>query len=203
MNITLYQGDIPASLDLGPLVAIDTETTGLDPLKDRLCLVQLSAGDGQAHLVKFTDENYAAPHLEKLLLDSRITKLFHFARADMAFIRQYLGVMTTPVYCTKIASRLTRTNAKTHGLKDICQEILNITLDKQQTLSDWSAAELTPEQLKYAADDVLYLHRLKTEMDKVLAKEGRANLAKACFDFLPQRTEMDLSGLKNQDIFAY
>ena len=203
MTVELYQGDLPAGLDLGEIVAVDTETLGLNPQRDRLCLVQLSSGDGNAHLVQLSDGNYDAPNLKRLLEDETVTKLFHFGRFDIAMIKRYLGVVCRPVYCTKIASKLSRTYTDRHGLKDLCTELIGVDLSKQQQQSDWGAAELTPEQLEYAASDVLYLHRLKQLLDERLAREGRTALAEACFEFLPHRAELDLAGWEDQDIFSH
>lgn len=203
MTVELYQGDLPAGLDLGKTVAVDTETLGLSPHRDRLCLVQLSSGDGNAHLVQLSNGNYDTPNLKRLLEDETVTKLFHFGRFDIAMIKQYLGVVCRPVYCTKIASRLSRTYTDRHGLKDLCTELIGVDLSKQQQQSDWGAAELTPEQLEYAASDVLYLHRLKQSLDERLAREGRTALAEACFEFLPHRAALDLAGWEDQDIFSH
>ncbi len=203
MTVELYQGDLPAGLDLGETVAVDTETLGLSPHRDRLCLVQLSSGDGNAHLVQLSNGNYDAPNLKRLLKDETVTKLFHFGRFDIAMIKQYLGVVCRPVYCTKIASRLSRTYTDRHGLKDLCTELIGVDLSKQQQQSDWGARELTPEQLEYAASDVLYLHRLKQSLDERLAREGRTALAEACFEFLPHRAALDLAGWEDQDIFSH
>lgn len=203
MTVELYQGDLPAGLDLGEIVAVDTETLGLNPQRDRLCLVQLSPGDGNAHLVQLSNGNYDAPNLKRLLGDETVTKLFHFGRFDIAMIKRYLGVVCRPVYCTKIASKLSRTYTDRHGLKDLCTELIGVDLSKQQQQSDWGAAELTPEQLEYAASDVLYLHRLKQSLDERLAREGRTGLAAACFEFLPHRAELDLAGWEDQDIFSH
>jgi ribonuclease D len=203
MKIKLYQGDLPDGLNLGPLVAIDTETLGLNPHRDRLCLAQLSGGDGVCHAVQFAAGQYAAPNLKKLLRDPAVTKLFHFARFDVAVFRQYLGVDTGPVYCTKIASKLVRTYTDKHGLKDLVRELLNVDLSKEQQSSDWGAKELTEKQLAYAANDVAYLHQLKTALDAMLAREGRTSLAQACFDFLPARAALDLAGWEEVDIFAH
>jgi ribonuclease D len=203
MKIHLHKGDLPAGLDLGPLVAIDTETLGLNPNRDRLCLAQLSAGDGVCHAVQFAADHYAAPNLKKLLTDSRITKLFHFARFDIAMFRRYLGVDCKPVYCTKIASKLVRTYTDRHGLKDLVRELLGVELSKEQQSSDWGAPDLSDKQLAYAASDVAYLHQLKTILDAMLARENRSHLAKACFDFLPVRAELDLEGWEETDIFAH
>jgi ribonuclease D len=176
---------------------------GLNPHRDRLCLVQLSAGDGDAHLVQFAPGGYAAPRLKCLLADPAVLKLFHFARFDLAMIYQYLGIMALPVYCTKIASRLARTFTDRHGLRDLCKDLVNIDLSKQQQSSDWGADALTEEQLRYAASDVLHLHALRDRLDVILAREGREGLARACFDFLPHRVRLDLDGWSEQDIFAH
>jgi ribonuclease D len=203
MKIKLYKNDLPDGLNLGPIVAIDSETLGLNPIRDRLCLVQLSSGDGTAHIVQFTDGRYDAPNLKALLADPAVTKLFHYARFDVAMFRRYLGVMTTPIYCTKIASKLVRTYTDKHGLKDLVRELLGTDLSKEQQSSDWGAPELSEKQLSYAANDVAYLHRLKVALDAMLAREGRAELAKACFGFLPTRAELDLAGWPDTDIFAH
>ena len=203
MKIKLYQGDLPDGLDLGPLVAIDTETLGLNPHRDRLCLAQLSSGDGVCHAVQFAAGQYAAPNLKKMLADPAVIKLFHFARFDVAIFRQYLGVDTKPIYCTKIASKLVRTYTDKHGLKDLVRELLNVDLSNEQQSSDWGAKELTEKQLAYAANDVAHLHQLKTALDAMLAREGRTQLAQACFDFLPSRAALDLAGWEEVDIFAH
>ena len=203
MKIHLHKGDLPSGLDLGKLVAIDTETLGLNPNRDRLCLAQLSAGNDVCHAVQFAPDGYAAPNLKKLLADPAATKLFHFARFDVAMFKKYLGVDCKPVYCTKIASKLVRTYTDRHGLKDLVRELLNIDLSKEQQSSDWGAAELSEKQLAYAANDVAYLHQLKTVLDTMLARERRTHLAKACFDFLPTRAELDLEGWEETDIFAH
>ncbi|HXL71755.1 MAG TPA: hypothetical protein VN935_11020 [Rhizomicrobium sp.] len=203
MKIHLHQGDLPNGLDLGKLVAIDTETLGLNPHRDRLCLAQLSAGDGVCHAVQFKAGQYAAPNLKRLLGDPSVTKLFHFARFDIAMFRRYLNQVCAPLYCTKIASKLVRTYTDRHGLKDLVRELLNIDLSKEQQSSDWGADELSEKQLAYAANDVAYLHQLKTALDAMLAREGRTQLAKACFDFLPTRAELDLAGWEETDIFAH
>ncbi|MGH6989345.1 MAG: ribonuclease D [Stellaceae bacterium] len=202
-NITLHHGDLPAEIAFGGSVAIDTETLGLDPLRDRLCLIQLSAGDGSAHLVQFAPGEFAAPRLKALLTDPATLKIFHFARFDVAMLKRYLGVRTTPVYCTKIASKLVRTYTDRHGLKDLCRELLGIELAKEQQSSDWGQPKLTPEQLRYAASDVLHLHALKAKLDRMIEREGRGALAQACFDFLPIRAELDLAGWSRQDIFEH
>ena len=199
----LHHDDLPADLGFGQSVAIDSETMGLDPLRDRLCLIQLSAGDGVCHLVQFRGGDYAAPNLKALLADPKVTKLFHFARFDLAAIRHYLGVTCGPVYCTKIASRLARTFTDRHGLKDLCRDLLGVEISKQMQSSDWGAAELSEEQLRYAASDVLYLHRLREALDTMIEREGRTELARACFEFLPARAALDLAGWADVDIFAH
>jgi ribonuclease D len=203
MTVQLHKGDLPDGLDLGPVVAIDTETMGLNLNRDRLCLVQLSSGDGTAHLVQVDPASPRAPNLARLLADERVLKLFHFARFDIAALKRALGVTARPVYCTKIASKLVRTFTDRHGLKDLVKDIANVDLSKQQQSSDWGAAELTQEQLAYAASDVLYLHALKARLDQMLAREGRTHLAAACFAFLPFRAELDLAGWDDQDIFQH
>ncbi len=203
MSIFLHQGDLPSAVDLGPLVAVDTETLGLNPYRDKLCLVQLSSGDGDAHLVQLDRSTYDAPNLISLFEDDGVVKLFHFARFDLAAIAMYLGVMPGPVYCTKIASKLVRTYTDKHGLKDLCKEILNKDLSKASQSSDWGAAKLTKTQQEYAAGDVLYLHKLKETLDAMLEREGRTNLADDAFAFLPTRAALDLSGWADQDIFAH
>jgi ribonuclease D len=203
MKIKLHKGDLPNGLDLGRTVAIDTETLGLNPGRDRLCLVQLSSGDGSAHLVQFSRGAYEAPNLKRLLGDPGILKLFHFARFDLAILRSYLGVMARPVYCTRTASKLARTYTDKHGLKDLVKELLDIDLSKQQQSSDWGADALSEQQLAYAANDVAFLHRLKEALDAMLRREGRMELAEACFAFLPSRAELDLAGWGDSDIFAH
>lgn len=204
MTNHLYQGDLPDGLTLGPVVAIDTETMGLDPRRDRLCLVQLSSGDGHAHLVQIAPGQRAAPNLTRLLADPAVVKLFHFARFDIAALYNAFGVFTAPVWCTKIASRMVRTFTDRHGLKYLLQDLVGVDVSKQQQTSDWGAAELTPAQLDYAASDVLYLHRLKAELESRLAREGRTALAQACFDFLPARGQLDLLGWDEpNDIFHH
>jgi len=203
LKIKLHKNDLPDGLDLGPAVAIDSETLGLNPLRDRLCLVQLSAGDGVCHAVQFEAGAYAAPNLKKLLADPAVLKLFHFARFDMTMFRRWLGVVTAPVYCTKIASKLVRTYTDKHGLKDLVRELLAVDLSKEQQSSDWGAPELSERQLAYAAGDVAYLHRLKAALDGMLAREGRSALAQACFAFLPARVELDLAGWPQVDIFEH
>lgn len=202
MTVTLHQDDLPGDLDLGDSVAVDCETMGLNLQRDRLCLIQLSAGDGDAHLVQFRG-GYAAPNLCRLLADPAVTKLFHFARFDLAAIERYLGVTAAPVYCTRTASRLVRTFTDRHGLKDLCAELLGVTISKQQQSSDWGAADLSEEQLRYAAADVLHLHALRERLDPMLAREGRSELAAATFAFLPTRARLDLAGWDEIDIFAH
>lgn len=194
MTIHLYRNDLPDGLDLGPVVAIDTETMGLDPRRDRLCLVQLSAGDGHAHLVQIERGQTAAPNLQRLLADPAVLKLFHFGRFDIAAMQNAFGTVTAPVWCTKIASRLVRTFTDRHGLKYLLAELVGVDVSKQQQTSDWGAADLTEAQKEYAASDVLYLHRLKDELEKRLIREGRMDLAQRLFDFLPTRAELDLLG---------
>lgn len=203
MSISLHHGDLPAGLELGPEIAVDTETMGLQPGRDRLCVVQLSAGDGAAHLVQFAAGAYAAPNLVRLLGDPKRTKLFHYARFDLAVLERYLGVSCRPVYCTKIASKLVRTYTDRHGLKDLVRELLAIELDKTEQSSDWGAPQLSDTQMRYAARDVLHLHALRARLDAMLEREGRAELARACFDFLPMRARLDLLGWAEQDIFAH
>jgi ribonuclease D len=203
MTNKLHHGDLPEAMDFGAEVAVDTEAMGLNPHRDRLCLVQLSAGDGDAHLIQFAPGGYGAPRLKRLLADPGVTKLFHFARFDLAMLYHHLGVMAAPVYCTKIASRLVRTFTDRHGLRDLCKDLLSIDLSKQQQSSDWGAPNLSEEQLRYAASDVLHLHALRCRLDAMLAREGREPLARACFEFLPHRVLLDLEGWPEQDIFAH
>ena len=203
MTYQLHRGDLPEGLLFGDAVAIDTEAMGLNPHRDRLCLVQLSRGDGDAHLVQFAPGCYDAPNLRRLLADPAVTKLFHFARFDIAMLYFYLGAMAQPVYCTKIASRLVRTFTDRHGLRDLCKDLLGVELKKEQQSSDWGAPSLSEEQLRYAASDVRYLHALRTRLNEMLAREGRAELAQRCFDFLPARALLDLEGWPEQDIFAH
>ena len=199
----LHQRDLPDGLDLGPVVAIDTETMGLNPYRDRLCLVQLSSGDGTTHLVQIARGQSAAPNLQRLLADPAVLKLFHFGRFDIAALHHAFGTVTAPVYCTKIASKLIRTYTDRHGLKDLLMSLLDIDISKQQQTSDWGAEVLTEAQLAYAASDVLYLHRLKAALDQRLVREGRSALAHACFSFLPTRALLDLTGYPEIDIFAH
>ena len=203
MSIHLHRGDLPADIAFTGVVAIDTETMGLNPHRDRLCLVQLSAGDGVCHLVQLAPGEYAAPRLRALLADPALLKLFHFGRFDIAVLHHYLGVLTGPVYCTKIASKLVRTFTDRHGLKDLCRDLLGVDLSKQQQSSDWGAPDLTDEQLRYAASDVLHLHALRAKLDVMLAREGRSAMAAACFAFLPTRALLDLAGWPEEDIFAH
>lgn len=199
----LYQTDLPDGLDLGPVVAIDCETMGLNPHRDRLCLVQLSGGDGDAHLVQVAQGQNSAPNLERLLKDPTVLKLFHFGRFDIAALHHAFGALAAPVYCTKIASKLVRTYTDRHGLKYLLQELLNVDISKQQQSSDWGAETLSEAQHAYAASDVLYLHRLRAALDAMLAREGRTDMAQACFDFLPVRARLDLAGWPETDIFAH
>ncbi len=204
MAIHLYQNDLPDGLDLGPVVAIDTETMGLDPRRDRLCLVQMSSGDGDAHLVQIAPGQTSAPNLERMLTDPAVLKLFHFGRFDIAALENAFGVVTAPVWCTKIASKMIRTYTDRHGLKYLLQALAGVDISKQQQTSDWGAETLSEAQLEYAASDVLYLHRLKAELEKLLAREGRTALAQACFDFLPTRAQLDLLGWGDEnDIFYH
>lgn len=203
MAIKLHKGDLPAGLDFGTAVAVDSETLGLLPRRDKLCVVQLSAGDGNAHLVQLDRTSYDAPNLKALLTNPAITKIFHYARFDVAALKHYLGVDTGPLYCTKIASKLTRTYTDRHGLKDLIKELLGIELNKQQQSSDWGAHVLSDAQKQYAAQDVLYLHELKTRLDQMLEREGRMDLARACFGFVPHRAALDLAGWTEDDVFAH
>ncbi|HEY6578515.1 MAG TPA: ribonuclease H-like domain-containing protein [Rhizomicrobium sp.] len=203
MKIKLHQGDLPDGLDLGSAVAIDTETLGLNPFRDRLCLVQLCAGDDVCHAVQFASADVHAPNLMRLLADPAVTKLFHFARFDIGTLKRHVGVTAAPVYCTKIASRLARTYTDKHGLKDLVRELLGLDLSKEQQSSDWGAPQLSEKQLAYAANDVAYLHRLRTALDAMLTREGRLAHAQACFAFLPARVELDLAGWADVDIFAH
>src|SRR5450631_294554 len=203
MTNRLHGGDLPADIDFGGAVAIDTETLGLDVKRDRLCVVQLSRGDGSAEIVQIAPGQARAPNLEKLLADPGVTKLFHFGRFDMATLSNTLGVMPAPVYCTKIASRLARTYTDRHGLKDLARELLGLDMSKQQQSSDWGAETLSDAQLAYAASDVLHLHTLRDKLDVMLAREGRGELAAACFRFLPDRARLDLAGWAAEDIFSH
>jgi ribonuclease D len=203
MTITLHKGDLPDGLDLGSAVAIDCETMGLNPHRDRLCLVQLSSGDGTAHLVQIAKGQTQAPNLCALLTDPSVTKLFHFGRFDIAAMFHAFGALTAPVYCTKIASRLVRTYTDRHGLKVLLTELLNVDISKFQQSSDWGAPDLTEAQMAYAASDVLYLHQLRDALNTMLVREGRMETAQACFDFLPTRAQLDLIGYPETDIFAH
>jgi ribonuclease D len=199
----LHEGDLPDGLSFGDSVAVDSETMGLRLGRDALCVVQLSAGDGNAHVVRLKRPTYDCPNLKALLADPKVLKIFHFGRFDIAMFLEHLGVVATPVYCTKIASKLARTYTDRHGLKDLVKELLNVDISKQQQCSDWGAGALTPEQVAYAASDVLSLHGLKTRLDEMLARESRTELAQACFDFLPWRARLDLAGWEDVDIFAH
>ena len=201
-KIHVHAGDLPASVSFGSSVAVDSETLGLKPYRDRLCVVQLSAGDGSAHLVQLSQTGYEAPNLKALMVNRDVLKIFHYARFDVAVLKHYLGVETQPIYCTKIASKLSRTYTDRHGLKDITSELLGIELSKQQQSSDWAATKLSQQQQAYAASDVLHLHKLKERLDAMLEREGRTHLAQAAFDFLPTRASLDLAGFED-DIFAH
>jgi ribonuclease D len=203
MTVTLYAHDLPDGLDLGPIVAIDCESMGLNPHRDRLCVVQLSGGDGNAHLVQVARDIQPAPNLTRLLTDPAVLKLFHFGRFDIAMMRAAYGVTTAPVYCTKIASKLVRTYTDRHGLKYLLTDLLGVDISKQQQSSDWGAVTLSAAQKDYAASDVLHLHRLREKLNEMLVREGRMELAQRCFDFLPTRAELDLGGWPDQDIFAH
>jgi ribonuclease D len=203
MTIFLHRGDLPDDFRPGDSVAIDTETLGLNPHRDRLCLVQLSTGDGSAHLVQIAKGQTQAPNLTRLLADAKVTKIFHFARFDLAILQKTFGLRASPVYCTKIASRMTRTYTDRHGLKDLLRDLLGVEISKQQQSSDWGADKLTEAQLAYAASDVLHLHALREKLDILLARENRDKIARECFDFLPARAELDLLGWPETDIFAH
>ena len=203
MAVTLHKGDLPADIDFGSAVAVDTETQGLSLVRDKLCLVQLSAGDGDAHIVQVNRQTFDCPNLKALLSNPEIEKIFHFARFDVAMIARDLGIDMTPVFCTKIASGLVRTYTDRHGLKDLCRELLGVDLSKQQQSSDWAADELTKAQLNYAASDVLYLHQLRNILSARLYRENRFDMARACFDFLPTRAALDLAGWNDVDIFSH
>ena len=203
MTNHVYKGDLPDGLDLGPIVAIDCETMGLNPKRDRLCVVQLSSGDGHAHLVQVAKGQTAAPNLCRMLEDPNVLKLFHFGRFDIAAMKAAFGALTAPVYCTKIASRMTRTYTDRHGLKNLLQELLSVDISKQQQSSDWGVEQLSKAQVEYAASDVLYLHRLRERLNEMLIREDRMELAQSCFDFLPTRAELDLAGWPESDIFAH
>jgi ribonuclease D len=206
LDIELHQNDLPDGLDLGNVIAVDTETMGLNLMRDRLCLVQLSAGDGVAHLVQFPasrGDAYDAPNLKALLADRARLKLYHFARFDLAALQRYLGVDASPLYCTRTASRLVRTFTDRHGLKDLCRDLLGVEISKQQQSSDWGADTLTKEQQEYAANDVFFLHELKARLDVMLERHNRVDLAQGCFDFLPARAALDLAGWPDIDILAH
>jgi ribonuclease D len=198
-----HDGDLPDGLDLGPEVAIDSETMGLRLGRDPLCVVQLSSGDGDSHIVRFRRPAYDAPNIKRLLTDPAVLKIFHFGRFDIAMFALHLGVTTAPVYCTKIASKLARTYTDRHGLKDVVRELMGVDMSKAQQSSDWGAERLSPEQLAYAAGDVAYLHGLRTRLDAMLEREGRMDLARACFEFLPWRAKLDVAGWEDVDIFAH
>ena len=202
-QITLHRGDLPAGISFGKSVAIDTEAMGLNNHRDRLCLIQLSAGDGTVHVVQIIKDQYDAPNLVALLKDPDVIKIFHFARFDVAILKKYLGADVAPVYCTKIASKLVRTYTDRHGLKSVVRELVGVELDKEQQSSDWGADDLTPEQMKYCANDVLYLHPVMDRLNMMLEREGRVALAQACFDFLPTRAQLDLDGWPENDIFSH
>ena len=203
MTNHVYKGDLPDDLDLGPIVAIDCETMGLNPKRDRLCVVQLSSGDGNAHLVQVAKGQTSAPNLCRILEDPNVLKLFHFGRFDIAAMFEAFGALTAPVYCTKIASRLIRTYTDRHGLKNLLQELLLVDISKQQQSSDWGAKNLSKAQVEYAASDVLYLHQLRNALNNMLIREGRMEIAQSCFDFLPTRAQLDLAGWPDTDIFAH
>jgi len=202
-NIKLHKGDIPKNLNLGNSIAIDTETMGLNINNDRLCLIQISSQNGECHLVQFQKDLYKAPNLKKLLKNKSILKIFHFARFDVAVIKKYLKISCNPIYCTKIASKLARTFTDKHGLKQLCRDLLKVDINKQSQTSDWGQDELTEQQINYAANDVLYLHEIKIKLDKMLEREGKKNIADACFKFLPIRSEFDLIGWIDKDIFEH
>jgi ribonuclease D len=203
-EIFVHHGDLPAEVVFKGSVAVDTEAMGLNPHRDRLCVVQLSQGDGTAHVVQLnTNLEYDCPNLKQLFADSEIVKIFHYARFDVAIIYQYLGVLCTPIYCTKIASKLTRNFTSRHGLKNLCSELIEVEISKQSQGSDWGALKLTPEQIAYAASDVLYLHRLKDKLDELLEREKRQEIANKCFDFLPTAAQLDLLGYEELNVFAH
>ena len=203
MTNQVYKGDLPDNLDLGPVVAIDCETMGLNPKRDRLCVVQLSSGDGNAHLIQVSKGQTLAPNLCRMLEDPNVLKLFHFGRFDIAAMFEAFGALTAPVYCTKISSRLVRTYTDRHGLKNLLQELLAVDISKQQQSSDWGAKKLSKAQVEYAASDVLYLHQLRESLNQMLIREGRMEVAQSCFDFLPTRAQLDLAGWPDTDIFAH
>jgi ribonuclease D len=201
-KITLHEGDLPKDLDLGSVIAVDTEAMGLNPARDALCVVQISAGDGTAPVVQL-ERSFDCPNLKAMMADPKVLKIFHFARFDVAMMQKWLGITCAPIWCTKIASKLARTYTDRHGLKDVTREIVGASMDKSQQSSDWGAAELTDLQLQYAASDVLYLHEIRQGLLKMLEREGRVDLANACFKFLPVRAELDLKGWESNDIFAH
>lgn len=201
-QITLHKGDLPEGLDLGPVIAVDTEAMGLNPVRDNLTLVQVSAGDGTAHLVQLT-RDYNCPNLKALLTDPKVLKIFHFARFDVVMMKRWMGITCAPIWCTKIASRLARTYTDRHGLKDVAREVAGVDMSKAQQSSDWGQGKLTDAQIQYAASDVLYLHQIKAGLEAMLEREGRLALAQACFDFLPVRADLDLAGWPDEDIFAH
>lgn len=201
-QITLHKGDLPEGLSLGPVIAVDTEAMGLNPMRDNLTLVQISSGDGTAHLVQL-NRDYDCPNLKALLTDPKVLKIFHFARFDVVMMKRWMGISCAPIWCTKIASRLARTYTDKHGLKDVAREVAGIDLSKAQQSSDWGQEKLTDAQIQYAASDVLYLHQIKAGLEAMLAREGRKDLAEACFAFLPVRAELDLAGWAEQDIFSH
>ena len=201
-KITLHKGDLPAGLDLGSVIAVDTEAMGLNPARDALCVVQISSGDGTAHVVQL-DRSFDCPNLKALLADAKVLMIFHFARFDIAMMKKWLGINCAPIWCTKIASKLARTYTDRHGLKDVTRELVGAHMDKSQQSSDWGAAELSDQQLQYAASDVLHLHQIRDGLTMMLKREGRTELAQACFDFLPVRAELDLLGWEESDIFAH
>ncbi len=202
-SVHVHRGDLPANVSFGDSVAVDTETQGLDISRDRLCLVQLSAGDGVCHLVQFANGSFKAPNLKKLMTDRKVVKIFHFARFDVAMMKRWLGITVQPVFCTKIASRLVRTYTDRHGLKDVSKELLGLDLSKEQQSSDWARPQLSKDQIAYAAADVLNLHEIKRKLEVMLEREGRTKLADSCFRFLPHRAELDLGGWEDEDIFAH
>ena len=201
-QITLHKGDLPEGLSLGPVIAVDTEAMGLNPLRDNLTLVQISAGDGKAHIVQLS-RDYDCPNLKALLTDPKVLKIFHFARFDVVMMKRWMGITCTPIWCTKIASRLARTYTDKHGLKDVGREVAGVDMSKAQQSSDWGQDKLTDAQIQYAASDVLYLHQIKAGLEAMLEREGRKELAEACFAFLPVRADLDLAGWPDEDIFAH
>ena len=202
-NIKLYKNDLPENITFNGSIAVDTETMGLNINSDRLCLVQISDNDKNSHIIQFLKNSYDAPNLKKILNDQKILKIFHYARFDIAVIKKNLGIMCKPIYCTKIASKLARTFTDKHGLKDLCKDLLKVDLNKQSQTSDWGSNDLTENQLEYAANDVLYLHEIKNKLDKMIEREGKQEIAKACFEFLSTRAEFDLLGWEDKDIFQH